>query len=301
MKPQISVIIPIYNTGKSAVKLIQSLQHDPYQNLEIIAVDDGSTDDSLALLKKLKYKNLRIFHRPTASGSGSAPRNLGLKKAKGEYIAFLDSDDEISPEFLSSLAHELSDLSVTLAVTGFRYKRLHQGITKDVYLNMLEPRQQEESYKCYILRLLATDGRLYSSVNKLYRAETIKKHHLQFDETLDFAEDTKFVLDYLDAETGDIRFVLKPYYIYNYGTDTSTVASSALLWKNWQISYVNLEAWLGPHPTASEKHQLSRVHFRWQISHALAVARSKKSFREKCHYLNPLLLPPFLILAKLRK
>ena len=195
---------------------------------------------------------------------------------------------------------------------------------------MLEPRQAEESFKCYILRLLASDGRLYSSVNKLYRADIIKKSHLKFDETLNFAEDTKFVLDYLAAAEKisteptspitepdanpehsatkpalqsaiDICFVLEPLYIYNYGTSTSTVATSSLDWKNWQISFYNLQAWLGPHPSTSEKSQLTRVHHRWRISHALAVARSDQSFHEKAQYLNPLFLPFFLLVAKIRK
>lgn len=304
MKPKISVIIPVYNTGPSAVDLIKNLLKNSYKNLEILAIDDGSTDDSLAKLKNIKDKTIKVFHKP--NGGASSARNLGLEKATGDFISFLDSDDEISPKFFAELAKPLENPKAALSVCGFRYNRLKQGTAKDAYVHMLEPRRTEESFKCYILRLLAGDGRLYSSVNKLYRTDIIKKYDLKFDETLNFAEDTKFVLDYLAAaeksySTPELAFVLKPLYIYNYGTDTSTVATSALDWKNWQISYYNLEAWLGPHPSPSEKSQLARVHTRWRISHALAVARSSLSFREKSKYLNPLLLPVFSFIARVRK
>lgn len=311
--PKISVIIPVYNTGPSALKLISSLQKDKYKNLEIIAIDDGSADDSYAKLKNIKDKSIKVFHKD--NGGASSARNLGLKHATGDYISFLDSDDEISPKFFTEMSKPLTNPKNIISICGFRYKRLKQGTVKDAYINMLEPRQSEESFKAYILRLLATDGRLYSSVNKLYRADIIKKNHLKFDETLNFAEDTKFVLDYLAAAEQaarasnypkvplplDLAFILEPLYIYNYGTDTSTVTTSSLDWKNWQISFYNLKAWLGPHPEVAEKRQLARVHNRWRISHALAVARSDKSFREKSKYLNPLLLPPFTLLAKFRK
>ncbi len=300
--PKISVIIPVYNTGLSAVQLIHNLLKNPYPNLEIIAVDDGSTDDSFAKLKNIKNKDLKIFHQ--ANAGASSARNLGLKHATGDFISFLDSDDQISPQFFTELLKPFRQNSVALSVCGFRYHRLKQGTTKDAYVHMLEPRRPEESFKGYILRLLASDGRMYSSVNKLYRAEIIRQSNLQFDQTLNFAEDTKFVLDYLAAVENfstEIAFILKPLYIYNYGTDTSTVTTSSLDWKNWQISYINLETWLGPHPDPAEHHQLARVHRRWRISHALAVARSSLTFRQKTNYLNPLLLPPFLLLARLRK
>ncbi len=304
MNPKISVIIPVYNTGPSAVKLINSLLKNPYKNLEIIAIDDGSTDDSFAKLKNIKDKTIKVFHKE--NGGASSARNFGLGKATGDLISFLDSDDEISPKFFTEMSKPMKNPQTALSICGFRYKRLKRGTVKDTYIHMLEPRRAEESFKGYILRLLAGDGRLYSSVNKLYRTEIIKKANLKFDETLTFAEDTKFVLDYLDSaektfSTPELAFILKPLYIYNYGTDTSTVASSSLDWKNWQISYYNLEAWLGPHPSPSEKSQLTRVHTRWKISHALAVARSDKSFNEKSQYLNPFLLPVFTLLAKIRK
>ena len=305
MKPKISVIIPVYNAGAAVVKLVNSLLKDEYKNLEVIAVDDGSSDESLALLKKVKHERLKVFHKE--NGGAASARNFGLRKATGEYISFIDADDEVSPKFLSSLAEGLLAPENALSVTGFRYNRLKLGTTRDTYTHMVEPQQDEESFKCYILRLLAADGRMYSSVNKMYRAEIIRKHKVSFDESLDFAEDTKFVLDYLAAAEKEmdrhpkIAFILKPYYVYNYGTETSTVAETSLAWGNWLRSYRDLKAWLGPHPDLLERRWLTRVYRRWQVAHALAVARADKSFQEKSKYLNPLLVGPATVVARLRK
>lgn len=271
MKPKISVIIPVYNAGAAVVKLVNSLLKDEYKNLEVIAVDDGSSDESLALLKKVKHERLKVFHKE--NGGAASARNFGLRKATGEYISFIDADDEVSPKFLSSLAEGLLAPENALSVTGFRYNRLKLGTTRDTYTHMVEPQQDEESFKCYILRLLAADGRMYSSVNKLYRAEIAKK--IKFDEKINFAEDTKFVLDYLDKAKGEISFVLKPLYVYNFGTENSTISTTATSWENWKSSYRNLKKWLGAHGTLREKFWLRMVLLRWRVS----FVRSKKRAR----------------------
>ena len=112
-----------------------------------------------------------------------------------------------------------------------------------------------------------------SSVNKLYEAKIAKT--LAFDESLNFAEDTKFVLDYLNKAPGDPNFVLKPLYIYNFGTTTSTINKTAINWQNWQTSYKNLKTWLGKKPTSSEKFWLHLVHLRWRISFIRSKRRAK--------------------------
>ena len=106
------------------------------------------------------------------------------------------------------------------------------------------------------------------------RSKPIAKE-CHFDKTLNFAEDTKFVLDYLKKAKGQINFVLEPLYLYNFGTETSTIKTTASSWQNWQTSYNNLKAWLGPHPTFKEKFWLHAVHLRWRISYLRSRRRSK--------------------------
>lgn len=93
--PLVSIIVPVYNTEKYIRECLNSLIQQSYSHIEIIAVDDGSTDNSLCLLKKLAAKDsrLKVFSQPNQGVS--AARNLALSKATGTYVMFVDADDWI--------------------------------------------------------------------------------------------------------------------------------------------------------------------------------------------------------------
>ena len=272
MNPKVSIIIPIYNTAKYLPKCLDSILDQTYQNLEVILIDDGSTDNSGKIADDYAKKDqrIKIIHQKNA-GQSSA-RNRGLKNATGNYISFVDSDDTITKTFIEKLLFKNRDTA--LSVCGIRYKRLRQHSVENVYINPLRSIRPNESKKAYILYLLAIDGRIYSSVNKLYKADIAK--NLKFDESINFAEDTKFVLNYLKAvKSANINFVLEPLYIYNYGTETSTISSAATNWHNWQAQYKDLKTWLGKIPTLKEKFWLHLVYLRWHISYLRSKRRSK--------------------------
>ena len=272
--PKVSVIVPIYNTAKYLPACLDSILGQTYQNLEIILIDDGSTDNSSDIAEDYALKDSRITVVHQKNRGQSSARNLGLKFVTGEFISFVDADDEVQPTFIESLLTAFTD-DTSLSVCGIHYKRLKNHSSENVYLSPLRSRKPNESQKAYILYLLATDGRMYSSVNKLYRTAYAKK--LRFDESLNFAEDTKFVLNYLKKSKGEPAFVLKPLYIYNFGTETSTMHAVSTNWHNWQTSYQNLKSWLGPHPSLQEKFWLRTVHLRWRISYLKSKHRAKKS------------------------
>lgn len=273
-KDLISIIIPIYNTGTTAKKLITQLLKDKYKDIEIIAVDDGSKDDSLKILNAIKDTRLQIFSK--TNGGAASARNYGIKKAKGKYIIFLDSDDFVSKSYLTELYGGIKeDAENKLAVTGVKYYRVKTNETNDVYLKKIK-RGKNETLTAYILRMLVIDGRMYSSVNKIYEAEIIKKNNLKFDEGRDFAEDTHFVLQYLKA-AGDckVKLVLKPLYYYYFGTETSTVRSSSTKWENWEKSYQDVLEWVGNEQTIRNKILLKLLRLRWRISHYRSVKRAR--------------------------
>ena len=273
MNPKVSIIVPIYNTAKYLPKCLNSITNQTHQNLEIILVDDGSTDNSgqIADSYASKDRRIKVIHQKNAGQSTA--RNNGLKRASGKYISFIDSDDQIDSHFIEKLLSAYNH-NTSISVCGIHYKRLHQKTTENVYINNLRSRKKNEFQKAYILYLLAIDGRMYSSVNKLYLADIAKK--CTFDTSLNFAEDTKFVLDYLNKTKGEISFVLEPLYLYNYGTETSTIRSAATLWQNWQRQYKDLKPWLGQNPTLSEKFWLHLVYLRWHISYLRSKRRAKQ-------------------------
>ncbi len=99
----ISVIVPVYNIIDLLPRCVNSIRRQTYRNIEIILVDDGSTDNSGALAEKmaLEDKRVRVFHKE--NGGSSSARNLGISKARGEYIGFVDSDDFIEPAMYEKL------------------------------------------------------------------------------------------------------------------------------------------------------------------------------------------------------
>ena len=317
MKPLISVIIPIYNTGDSAVKLLDKLTKQSYENLEIICVDDGSKDGSFDLVaefirqSELKNKNLNMTILRQKNQGAAGARNLGLKKASGEYVTFIDSDDEVKKTHIEDLLKSLEkDPRNALSVCGYVYRRLRMQTEKDFFTNEIWTGLEEVNFRAYILSLLASDGRMYAAINKMFRLSVIKKAKVEFPVGWDFAEDTMFVLRYLKAaeESGfnRIGMTLKANYIYNYGTETSTVASSSMKFSNWQKSFQNITKWVEDKKDSAEIKKLKqkwlrKLYLRFKISHALAVARSAMPLTKKWKYLNPVVLPLASLAAKIRK
>ena len=118
--PTVSVIIPTYNRAHLVDRAIQSVLNQTYKDFELIIVDDGSTDNTEDIIKEFQKKDERIkYIRHEENRGGSAARNTGIKAAKGEYIAFLDSDDEWLPIKLGRQISEFTNKSkIALVYTG---------------------------------------------------------------------------------------------------------------------------------------------------------------------------------------
>ena len=272
-QPLVSVIVPIYNVGGYLKRAVHSILEQSYENLEVILVDDGSTDGCSEIVDEFARVDKRVVAIHQKNAGQSSARNAGIEIARGEFLSFVDGDDEIREDFVEKLMEAIDDKA--LAVCGMLYRRLATNSEKFVYIRKIHERRKNESLAAYVLYLLTVDGRMYSSVNKLYRTKVIKKNKLEFLKNLNFAEDTKFVLDYLKYAEGEIGFVLEPLYIYNFGTETSTVKKSGAVWDNWQKSYENLREWVGDDLGLVEKILLKAVLARWKVSYWRTVSGAK--------------------------
>lgn len=108
-EPLISVIIPVYNVEKYLERCLQSVLCQTYRKLEIILIDDGSTDGSSALLDAYAAKDSRIVVYHKANGGLSDARNYGIESANGEYLTFIDSDDDVTADYIEYLIKLLED------------------------------------------------------------------------------------------------------------------------------------------------------------------------------------------------
>lgn len=134
--PIVSVIIPNYNRARFLPKVIESVRKQSYPNLEIIVVDDCSTDNSLAILSDLakSYSNLKVFQVDKNRGANYC-RNYGVKQAEGDYIAFLDSDDYFLEEKIEKQMAVLeANPQLTFVVSSFFQGGIHQLHEGPIYL-----------------------------------------------------------------------------------------------------------------------------------------------------------------------
>jgi Glycosyltransferases involved in cell wall biogenesis len=134
---KISVIIPVYNTRKELPKCLESICGQTYKNLEIICIDDGSTDGSALILDEFREKDERIKVVHKENGGESNARNIGLKMAAGEYIAFCDCDDWIDEDMYEIMACELESENLDMVAASW-YKEtdsLSQEIKNQMPVN----------------------------------------------------------------------------------------------------------------------------------------------------------------------
>ena len=102
-QPLISILVPVYNAGKYLPKTLVSIKNQTYPNLEIICIDDGSNDNSLTILQDFSRQDSRFKIISRANKGVAYTRNQLLQEAKGTYIAFVDSDDTIEPNYIEHL------------------------------------------------------------------------------------------------------------------------------------------------------------------------------------------------------
>ena len=117
--PLVSVIVPIHDVGQYLEKCLNSLLAQTYQNIEIILVDDGSTDKSGEIANQFGKKDKRILTIHKKQGGVSSARNEGLKQAKGEWIVFVDSDDYVDKEYIAKLQKLALETNADIATCSF--------------------------------------------------------------------------------------------------------------------------------------------------------------------------------------
>ena len=226
-KPKISVIIPIYNTEQYLKDCLDSIMNQTLKDIEIICIDDKSTDDSLKLLKKYKEeydKNNRmiIIENSTNQGQGIA-RNKGLKIANGEYIAFIDADDFIDSDYFETLYNKGKECNTELVV----FKNTYHFYTKNNEKKLVKLYNSENFYKFNDKDITeyAWDGIVWKNKKK---NEYILNKQLKFPNEKLYYEDHFFIQIlryYLFIENKPIYIIDDTKYYYRRDNCNSTVVS----------------------------------------------------------------------------
>lgn len=190
--PQISVIVPVYNAEKFLKRCVDSILSQTFSDFELLLIDDGSIDQSALICDEYARSDTRIQVVHKENGGAAAARNAGIRMANGAYLAFCDSDDMVSPQWLQHMIDSAD--SGTLPIGASCHKLEVLGKAKDI---QIEPGKEypREEYFCFQKRGLA--GFLW---NALYSREIVVENDLLLREQRDcgdYNEDLIFTLGYV--------------------------------------------------------------------------------------------------------
>lgn len=228
----LSIIIPVYNAAQYLGRCLDSIDLTLEMDIEIICVDDGSTDNSVALIKEAMKLDtrLRLYQLPTNSGAPAA-RNLAIEKSKGDYILFMDADDQLVPAALKRLCGQAHERDLD-AIKGCMLVLKGDESTIPHHLNQKRQWRNTNVNDCHEI------AHLYQYQSYLFKSSLIKGHHIQFNERLKNFQDPVF-MSHLLPLCRKIDVMLEPLYI-------RTITPNSIITSRWTFdNYTSLTDGVG--------------------------------------------------------
>ena len=209
MEELISIVVPVYNAETSLARCVSSLLAQTPANLEVILVNDGSRDGSLAMCRKYARMDPRVRVIDKANGGVSSARNAGLDAATGEYIMFCDSDDWVEPDWCAQMLANFAPQDLTIC----QIAREDVSLPENSNSGALEmaPRKELLHYPMVMCALY----------NKIFLRKVIENNCLRFPVELSLGEDFVFVLTYTCAISGSLRILYRELYHYDTSNENS--------------------------------------------------------------------------------
>lgn len=208
MNDKISIIIPIFNKEKFLNRCIDSVINQTYKNIEIILINDGSTDNSLDICKEYKkYNNIKIINKE--NGGVSDARNVGIENSNGDYITFIDPDDCVSNTYIGNLYNRIKKYKADIAIENPIKYRNGEVIHRNIKLNndiILEEKNQ------FLIELFNAKYFHNTCWGKMYNSQLVKK--IRFDINMSIGEDLKFLVDIFTIANKIVITDLEEYYYY---------------------------------------------------------------------------------------
>lgn len=186
MEDKISIIVPVYNVKEYVNKCLESIRNQTYKNLEVIVVNDGSTDGSEKICKSFIKKDERFIYYSTANYGVSHARNVGLDKATGKYVIFIDSDDWLEKDMIEELYKVITENSCDIAICDYFIN------IKDVQIEHNDLKKENIIDKKRTMFEFLFNSKLYGGYlwNKLIKKDIIG--NIKFDVNIKIEEDVEF-------------------------------------------------------------------------------------------------------------
>lgn len=280
MNPKISVIIPVYNAEKYLSAALDSVLLGSFSDFEIIAVNDGSTDGSLSILREYSERDSRIRVIDKSNTGVSDTRNVAIAAADGEYLAFLDSDDVCAPTYLERMYAAVSETGADVAVCDYVTFRGEKP-TFDIG----DKAEAEE----VTTRELLNTGRMTSLWLKLIRKRIVTENNIAFDTKLAFGEDLFFSWKACIASRSTVSIPDK-LYGYRMSADGATARYHDRLYEKYKRAFDDLKSFILERVPDAELIREADVYFVKRLpTLSFMCARSKDGFFKKFKYVRRIL------------
>lgn len=213
MKDLVSIVVPIYNSEETLEDTLDSLVSQTYEKIEIILINDGSTDGSLELCQAYKEKDNRIKLYTQKNKGVSAARNYGIQESRGTYIVFVDSDDLLNQsaiiELIDIQEEEKSDLIVYNIAHFSDIKTGNENLQSKKY--SIDYYSKDFFFENELSKYIENE-KINSPCNKMYKVDILKKKNIFFDENISLAEDLLFNFKYLQTIQNVVIYSKELYY-----------------------------------------------------------------------------------------
>lgn len=219
----VSIVIPAYNSEKTIERCLESVINQTYRDIEVIVVDDGSTDRTYEIVYKYGVLDKRIKIIQQKNQGVSAARNIGIENAYGEYLSFVDSDDIVYPQYIEKMLYFM-EKGTDLVICKICKAVKRRGNKVKILYPKQEALRRYDTHQKILDKLmkLMSEGVLNSPYSKMYRMDIIKKNRVKMPIMLENGEDLQFNLRYID---GINSICLIPDILYQYNIMNSTLTT----------------------------------------------------------------------------
>ncbi|MTR63578.1 glycosyltransferase family 2 protein [Streptococcus parasanguinis] len=281
-----SVIIPVYNVEKYIDRCLKSIISQNYDDLEIIVIDNGSTDSSGSICDTYasEYSNISVYH--IENHGVSAARNFGLAKAQGEFICFVDADDYLVGNLFSNMENQL-DSELDLLVFSY-YNSLEKNLsetTRSAKILPIEGKKDRNQFIALFTGLFLSDM-MYTVWNKIYRREFLEEHRIMFEQ-YELGEDVRFNLNVFEC-VHTISFSKTCYYVYVSGRTNSAMGQYNPYRMNYQLEELEKVDQLMTGWDIHDDQFIDQIKARILMSNIQNISNQKMSLSKKRHYVEVL-------------
>lgn len=209
-QPLVSIIVPVYNGEKTIERCLRSIQNQSYSNIEVLVVNDGSSDHTDRIIKKYAQRDSRFRYIEKENTGVSDSRNVAMEQAKGDYFQFVDGDDWLVKQATEEFVNTALTYGCDMVISDF-YRVCGRRIYTKGHIDA-GPVITRMKYAEYMMEAPAN---FYYGVlwNKFFRADIIRTFALKCSTQLDWCEDFQFNLEYLQY-VGKVGVIRKPLYYY---------------------------------------------------------------------------------------